>query len=198
MIKGLKEKYEKEVIPKMIKKYGYKNKMAVPKIRKVVLNVGFGKKVAIKTPKEREKIGQFIANDLSLIAGQKAVLTKSRKSIATFKIRKGMKIGAKITLRGEKMYHFVDRLINIALPRSRDFRGIETKNVDQGGNLTIGIKEHIIFPEIATEKIQDIFGFQVIVETSAQNKDQALAFLRMLGFPIKQASFHRLLAKEKH
>ncbi len=184
-MKGLKEKYEKEIIPEMIKKHGYKNKMAVPKINKVVLNIGFGKKVASKTPKERGKMGQAIAEHLSLIAGQKAVLTKSRKSIATFKIRKGMKIGAKITLRGKKMYHFVDRLINVALPRARDFRGIETKNVDQSGNLTIGIKEHIIFPEVSTEKMQNIFGFQVTVETTAKTKDQALVFLRMLGFPIK-------------
>ena len=184
-MKGLQEKYKKEIIPAMIKKHGYKNRMDVPKIRKVVLNIGFGGRVAGKTPKEREKIAENIAQHLSLIAGQKPILTRSRKSISTFKIRKGMQIGAKVTLRGKKMYHFVDRLINVALPRSRDFRGIETKNVDQGGNLTIGIKEHIIFPEVSTEKMQNIFGFQVIVETTAETKNQAVVFLKEMGFPIK-------------
>jgi len=184
-MKGLQEKYKKEIIPAMIKKHGYKNRMDVPKIRKVVLNIGFGGKVAGKTPKEREKIAENIAQHLSLVAGQKPILTQSRKSISTFKIRKGMQIGAKVTLRGKKMYHFVDRLINVALPRSRDFRGIETKNVDQGGNLTIGIKEHIIFPEVSTEKMQNIFGFQVIVETTAKTKNQAVVFLKEMGFPIK-------------
>jgi len=181
----LREKYQKEVIAAMQARYGYKNKMAVPKIEKVVLNVGFGKMIAGKSPEERKKIQEFILNDLALIAGQRPVLTQARKSIAGFKIRKGIPIGAKVTLRGQRMDDFLDRLIHIALPRSRDFRGINQKSIDKEGHLTIGIKEHICFPGILPEKVQQIFGFEIIVVTTAKSREEGLELFRLLGFPIK-------------
>jgi len=182
---GLKEKYEKEVVPAMMKKFGYKSKMAVPKIEKVVVNVGFGKMVAQKTPKEREKIINEITNTLALICGQKPVVTKARKSISGFKVRKGMIIGAKVTLRRKRMYDFLERLIHIALPRTRDFRGIDPKSIDDQGNLTIGIKEHIVFPEASSESTSRIFGFEITIVTSAKTKEEAEELFRLLGFPLK-------------
>jgi len=181
----LKEKYEKEVVPAMMEKFGYKSIMAVPKIEKVVLNVGFGKMVSGKSSQEREKIQNFILKELSMISGQYPVLTKARKSIAGFKIRKGMPIGAKVTLRRQRMYDFLDRLIHIALPRSRDFRGIDPKSIDRQGNLTIGIKEHICFPEIQPEKATQIFGLEITVVTTAKSREESLTLFRLLGFPIK-------------
>jgi len=183
---NLKEKYEREAIPQMMERFGYKNKMAVPKIEKVVLNIGFGKKVSGKTGKEEEKIRGFILNDLTLIAGQKPILTKARKSISGFKVRRGSVVGAKVTLRGQKMYDFLDRLVNIALPRSRDFRGIDKKSIDQAGNLTLGLKEHIIFPEVSAEKAQDILSLELTTKTTAKNQGQGLQLFRLLGFPIKK------------
>lgn len=182
---NLKQKYQKEVIPAMIKKFGYKNVMSVPKIQKVVLNIGFGAMIAGQTSGEREKIQESIFNDLSLITGQRPVLTKAKKSIAGFKIRKGIPIGAKINLRGQKMYDFLDRLIHIVLPRSRDFRGISRKSIDKSANLTIGIKEHISFPEILPEKAKKILGFEITVVTSSKNREEAIELFKMLGFPIK-------------
>jgi large subunit ribosomal protein L5 len=181
----LKEKYQKEVVPKMMEIFGYKNKMAVPKIEKVVVNTGFGRLVSGKTSKEQEQIQEAILRDLSLICGQRPVLTRAKKSISGFKIRKGMPIGAKVTLRGQRMYDFLERVIHIALPRSRDFRGIDLKSFDKEGNLTIGIKEHIAFPEVSPEKVKNIFGFEITVVTSAKNKDEAVKLLKLLGFPIK-------------
>jgi len=181
----LKEKYTKEVIPAMIEKFGYKNKMAVPKIKKVVLNIGFGKMVYDKSSKEREKIYKPILNDLSMISGQLPVLTEARKSISGFKLRKGMPIGAKVTFRGQRMYDFLDRLINIALPRSRDFRGIKATAFDKRGHLTIGIKEHICFPEILPEKAKRIFGFEITVVTTAKSREEGMELFKLLGFPIK-------------
>ena len=182
---GLKEKYEKEVVPKMMKKFGYKNKMAVPKIEKVLINVGFGKLISEKTGDEQKKIQQALLEDLAQISGQRPVLTKAKKSISGFKIREGMPIGAKATLRRGKMYDFLERLINIALPRSRDFWGIPVDSVDKNGNLTIGIKEHIAFPEISPEKVKFILGFEVSVVTTAKNKEEGLELFRLMGFPIK-------------
>jgi len=182
---GLKEKYEKEVVPKMMKKFGYKNKMAVPKIEKVLINVGFGKLISEKTGDEQKKIQQALLEDLAQISGQRPVLTKAKKSISGFKIRKGLPIGAKATLRRGKMYDFLERLINTALPRSRDFWGIPADSVDKNGNLTIGIREHIAFPEISPEKVKFIFGFEVSIVTTARNKEEGLELFKLMGFPIK-------------
>jgi large subunit ribosomal protein L5 len=182
----LKEKYQKETIPQMMERFGYKSKMAVPKIEKVVVNTGFGRAIGGKTSDEQKKIQSAILNDLALICGQKPILTKAKKSIAGFKIRTGMPVGAAITLRGKKMYDFLERLIYIDLPRTRDFRGIESKSFDKSGNLTIAVKEHIIFPEISLEKSRIIFGFEIIIATTAKNQEQGIELLRLMGFPIKK------------
>lgn len=182
---SLKEKYRTEVRPALIEEFGFKNKMAVPKIEKAVVNVGFGKAVSGKASAERKKIFEPILEDLSLIIGQKLIPTTARKSISTFKLRRGMIIGAKATLRGRKMNDFLERLIHVALPRSRDFRGLNMENVDKNGNLTIGIKEHIIFPEVAPEKTRNIFSFEVTVVSTAKNQAQGLKLFKLLGFPLK-------------
>ena len=182
---NLKEKYQKEVIPEMMKKFGYKNKMAVPKIKKVVINSGFGKMISGKTADEHKKIQENILNDLTLITGQRAIFTKAKKSIASFKIRQGMLIGSMVTLRKKKMFDFLDRLIHIVIPRTRDFQGFKLKSFDKTGNLTIAVKEHIVFPEIMPEKTKFIFGLEVIVNTTAKNKEEGIELLKLLGFPIK-------------
>ncbi len=182
----LQEKYKKEIIPAMKKKFGYKNVMAIPKIKKVVVNTSFGSLVSGKTSGEQKKIIDTILNDLVIIAGQMPVLTRAKKSIAGFKTRKGVPAGIKVTLRKAKMNDFLERFINIALPRSRDFRGIKSSSVDNNGNLTVGIKEHIIFPEIAPEKSRFIFGFEVIVDTTANTKEEGLELLKLIGFPIQK------------
>jgi len=169
----------------MMKKFNYKSPMAVPKIEKVVINTGFGRQVAQKTKQEREKIYQEILNDLALICGQRPVLTLARKSVSGFKIRKGMPIGAKVTLRRQKMYDFLDRLIHIALPRTRDFKGIDSKSIDKQGNLTIGIKEHIVFPEVVSESVGRIFGLEITVVTNAKTREEAEELFKLLGFPLK-------------
>lgn len=169
----------------MMKEFGYQNIMAVPKIEKVVLNMGFGKMIAGKGSDETKKMRESILENLGLIAGQRPVLTKAKKSISGFKIRRGVPVGAKVTLRGQKMYNFLDRLIHIALPRSRDFRGINEKSIDQNGHLTIGVKEHIIFPEILPEKARQIFSFEITATTTARTREKGLELFRLLGFPIK-------------
>jgi len=181
----LKEKYIKEVIPTMKEKFGYANDMAVPKIEKVVVNTGFGRLIAGKTSEEQKKIQDAILEDLTLLSGQRPILTQAKKSISGFKIREGMAIGAQVTLRGKKMNDFLERLIHITLPRSRDFRGIENKSLGKEGNLTIGIKEHIVFPEILPEKVKTIFGLEITVVTSAKAREEGLELLKLLGFPIK-------------
>ncbi len=181
----LQEKYKKEVVPAMREKFGYKNIMSVPKLVKVAINTGFGNLITNKTSTEKEKIQKAILQDLTLICGQRPVLTKAKKSIASFKVREGMPVGAMLILRRKKMYDFLDRLIHIVLPRSRDFRGIEPKSVDKEGNLTIAIKEHISFPEISPEKVKFIFGLEITVVTKAKTKEQGLGLLKLLGFPIK-------------
>lgn len=181
----LKEKFIKEVIPAMQAKFGYKSSMAVPKVVKVVLNTGFGRQVSGKTGDEPKKITDAIIGDLTLISGQKVIGTQAKKSISAFKTRQGMLIGACCTLRGQKMYDFLERLINIALPRSRDFQGIPPESVDQSGNLTVALKEHIAFPEILPEKTRAIFGFEITIVTTAKNQKQGLALLKLMGFPIK-------------
>jgi len=185
MITKLKEKYRKEVIPAMMKKFGYKNVMVVPKIEKVVVNTGFGRMIINKTSDEQKKAYQLIFDDLALICAQRPILTKAKKSISGFKLREGMSIGAKVTLRGRKMNDFLERVIHIALPRFRDFRGIDLKCFDKEGNLTIAIKEHIVFPEVSSEKAKNIFGFEITVVTTTKNKEESVELLRLIGFPIK-------------
>ncbi len=178
-MQNIKEKYQKQTIPAMKEKFSYKNNLAVPRIIKVVINTGFN-------PANRdEKAQKEIANDLSMITGQKTISCRSKISEAGFKIREGMIIGFKTTLRGPKMYDFLDRLVNIALPRCRDFRGLPEKNIDKGGSLNIGIKEHIVFPEISTESAKNIFGFQISITTTAKTKKEGLELFKLLGFPIR-------------
>jgi len=176
----LKTHFEEVVRKKLADEFGYKNRMQVPVIEKVVINMGIGEGV-----NDRKKV-EAAASDLGLIAGQKAVITKARKSIATFKVRDGQPIGCKVTLRKTRMYEFVDRLINIALPRVRDFRGLSPKSFDGGGNYTIGIKEHIIFPEIDYDKVADVWGMDITVCTSAKSDAEARALLSAFNFPFRQ------------
>jgi len=182
---NLKEKYKKEVIPKMRERFGYRNNLAVPRVAKVVVNAGFGKQIAGKTSEEKRKISDSILEDLALICAQKPILTTAKKAISGFKIRKGMPIGGACVLRKNKMYDFLERLIHIALPRSRDFKGIDPKSVDGSGNLTIGIKEHIVFPEISPERAKQIFGLEITIVTTAKAREEGLELLKLLGFPIK-------------
>ena len=181
----LQEKYKKEVIPGMVKKFGYKNVMSVPKIEKVVVNTGFGRRVADATRDEQKKICAATINDIGLITGKRPYSAKAKKSISGFKIREGLPIGAAVTLRGKKMFNFLERLINVALPRTRDFRGINSKSIDKAGNLTLGVKEHIVFPEISPEKIKQIFGFEITIVTTATNKEHGAELLKLIGFPLK-------------
>jgi large subunit ribosomal protein L5 len=172
--------YDEVVKAKLVEQFGYENPLQVPRLDKVVINMGIGEGVA-----DRKKV-ESAAADLTLIAGQKAVITKARKSIATFKVREGQAIGCKVTLRKARMYDFVDRLVNIALPRVRDFRGLNVKSFDGRGNYTIGIKEHIIFPEIDYDKTADIWGMDVVVCTTADTDDEARALLAAFNFPFRQ------------
>ena len=176
----LKTKYETEIRPKLTKDRGYTNPFQVPKITKIVLNMGIGEGVA-----DRKKV-ENAAADLTMIAGQKVVITKSRKSIATYKLRDGQAIGCKVTLRKARMYDFLDRLVTIALPRVRDFRGLNPKSFDGRGNYSLGIKEHIIFPEIDFDKVTDVWGLDVTVCTTARTDDEARALLKEFNFPFRQ------------
>lgn len=181
----LLEKYRKEVIPAMKEKFGYKSNMIVPKIGKVIVNVGFGKFISGKTSDERKKIADSILTDLAQICGQRPVLTKAKKSIAGFKIREGQPVGVKVTLRKKVMYDFLERLINIVLPRTRDFRGINPNSIDKEGNLTIGIKEHIVFPEVSPEVTRFNFGLEITVVIKTDSRKEGMELLKLLGFPIK-------------
>ncbi|MFZ3073608.1 MAG: 50S ribosomal protein L5 [Minisyncoccales bacterium] len=183
----LLEKYKKEAVPAMMKQFGYRNEMEVPKIEKVVVNCGFGRLVSGKTKDEQKKIQEAVARDLTQICGQKAMVTQAKNSISSFKIREGQNIGAKSTLRRNKMYDFLERVITVALPRSRDFQGIPPKGIDQAGNLTFGIKEHIAFPEISPEKINFIFSFEITVVTTAETKEEGAALFKLLKFPIRES-----------
>ncbi len=175
----MKEKYINQVFKEMKKEMGYSNFLAMPRIEKVVINSGVG-----KFSREKEKVDELIMA-LAEITGQRPVKTKAHSAISGFKIRKGMEIGLKVTLRGKRMWHFLDRLINVGLPRMRDFQGIEDKSIDAKGNLNIGIKEHLIFPEIAADKAKNIFGLQVTVVTKAKNREEAIRLYKILGFPLK-------------
>ncbi len=177
----LKEKYNQEIKTNLQKKLGLSNAMEVPKIKKITVNMGVGEAV-----QEKKTIEKAVA-DLEKLAGQKALITRARKSVAAFKVREGMPIGVKVTLRRERMYEFLDRLINVALPRVRDFRGLNRKSFDGNGNYSLGVKEQIIFPEIDYDKIDKIRGLDISITTSAKNDEQGLALLKEFNFPIKDA-----------
>ena len=179
MTPRLKEKYKNEIVPAMMKEFSYKNIMQVPKLQKVVLNVGLGEAI------QNIKLLEAAQKELGKITGQKAVITKAKKSIATFKLREGMPIGCKVTLRGVTMYEFLDRLISIALPSIRDFRGISGKSFDGRGNYALGIREQFIFPEIDYDKVEMVHGLDVIMCTSAGTDKESKALLRMLGIPFR-------------
>jgi large subunit ribosomal protein L5 len=175
----LRDQYESTCRQQLQEMHGYTNIMEIPRIEKVVLNMGLGE--AVQNP----KVVEHAANELTLIAGQKAVITRAKKSIAGFKLREGMPIGCRVTLRQDKMYDFLSRLINIALPRVRDFRGISPKGFDGNGNYSLGVKEQIIFPEIEYDKIDKIRGMNISIVTTAQNDESALSLLRLMGMPFK-------------
>jgi len=176
MILRLQEKYKKEVVPALSKKFGYDNIMAVPKIKKVVVNSCFGKKIIDKDSKDQEKIKKTVVEDLTLITGQKPKIVKSKKAVSGFSLKEGLEIAAVVTLRRKKMYDFLERLIYLALPRLRDFQGIPEKSIDEKGNLTIGFKEHIAFPEVFTEKEKAIFGLEITVVTDTENKEEGIDY----------------------
>ena len=176
----LREQYNSEIKDAMTKKFGYKNVMEVPKLEKIVINMGVGE------AKENHKLLDTAAKDLEIITGQKAVITRAKKSIANFKLREGMPIGCKVTLRGERMYEFADRLINLALPRVRDFRGINPNAFDGRGNYALGIKEQLIFPEIEYDKIDKVRGMDVIFVTTAKTDEEARELLTLFGMPFRK------------
>jgi large subunit ribosomal protein L5 len=179
MTPRLKEKYEKEVIPNMLKEFSYKNIMEVPKVKKIVLNVGLGEAI------QNIKLLDAAQKELSIISGQKAVITKAKKSIASFKLRKGTPIGCKVTLRGDRMYEFLDRFISVALPRIRDFKGVPGKAFDGRGNYSLGLKEQFIFPEIDYDKVEMVHGLDVVFCTSAKTDGESKALLRYMGIPFR-------------
>ena len=176
----LKEQYTNEIMEAMMKKFGYKNIMQVPKLGKIVINMGVGE------AKENKKLLDAAVADMETISGQKAIVTKARKSVANFKLREGMPIGCKVTLRGERMYEFADRLINLALPRVRDFRGVSQNSFDGRGNYALGIKEQLIFPEIEYDKVDKVRGMDVIFVTTANTDEEARELLTLFGMPFKK------------
>jgi large subunit ribosomal protein L5 len=180
MAARLKEKYQKEVAPAIAKEFGIKNPMAIPRVQKIVLNMGMGEAIA------NAKILDTATEELRTITGQKPVVTKAKKSIASFKLRQGMPIGVMVTLRGDRMYEFLDRFVSIALPRVRDFRGVSPKAFDGRGNYTIGVREQLIFPEIDFNKVDKLRGMNISIITSARNDEQARALLKGLGMPFRQ------------
>ncbi|GAB6273449.1 MAG: 50S ribosomal protein L5 [Peptococcaceae bacterium] len=175
----LKEKYKKEVVANLMQDFGYKNVLAVPKLEKVVINVGVGEAT------NNSKAMDAVVNDLTLITGQRPVVTRAKRSIAAFKLRQGMMVGCKVTLRGNRMYDFVDKLFNVALPRVRDFRGVPPKSFDGRGNYTLGIKEQLIFPEIDYDKIDKARGMDIIFVTTSQKDEEAKELLKLLGMPFR-------------
>ncbi len=177
---AFREFYENEVVDAMMKKFSYKNKMEVPKIEKIILNMGLGE------AKENAKAIDNAMGDMAIIAGQKPIVTKAKKSIAAFKLRAGMPIGCKVTLRGEKMYSFASKLINIALPRVRDFRGVSAESFDGRGNYTLGVKEQLMFPEIQYDKIDKVRGMDIVFVTTAKTDEEARELLRLFGMPFRK------------
>lgn len=180
MVSRLQERYEKEVVPALMEKFGYKNIMEVPKLDKIVVNMGVGE------AKDNSKVLDSAVADLQLITGQKPVITRARKSIANFKLRENMPIGCKVTLRKNMMYEFADKLMNVALPRVRDFRGISDKSFDGRGNYSFGVKEQLIFPEVEYDKIDKVRGMDIIFVTTAKTDEEARELLRFLGMPFAQ------------
>ncbi len=177
MSSRMKEFYLNEVVPGLVKKFNYKNPMEVPKLEKIVINMGVGE------AKDNPKALEGAVNDMTIISGQKPIITKAKKSVANFKIREGMPIGCKVTLRGEKMYEFADRLISLALPRVRDFRGVNANAFDGRGNYALGIKEQLIFPEISYDKIDKVRGMDIIFVTTAKTDEEAKELLTLMGMP---------------
>jgi large subunit ribosomal protein L5 len=175
----LKELYKKEIVPQMMKEFGYKNVMQVPKLEKIVVNMGLGEAI------QNVKILDSAAEELAIITGQKAVVTKAKKSIASFKLRQGMPIGCMVTLRQEKMFEFLDRLMNISLPRVRDFKGVSAKGFDGRGNYSLGIKEQLIFPEINYDKVEKVKGLNISIVTTAKTDEEGRALLKCLGMPFR-------------
>ena len=180
----LKERYQKEISSLLMKEFSYKNPMQVPKLSKIVLNVGMGEAIT------NVKLLDAAANELALLTGQRPVLTKAKKSIAGFKLREGVPIGCKVTLRGERMYEFLDRLLSLALPRIRDFRGVSTKGFDGHGNFTIGLKEQLIFPELKYDEIMAAHGMDITIVTTARNNEEGRSLLRYFGMPFKTEGAH--------
>ncbi|SHK27560.1 50S ribosomal protein L5 [Tepidibacter formicigenes] len=180
MASRLKEKYAKEVAPALMEKFGYKNVMEIPKLEKVVINMGIG------DARENPKGLEAAVEELTLISGQKPVVTKAKKSVANFKLREGMPVGTKVTLRGDKMYHFVDKLMNISLPRVRDFRGVNANSFDGRGNYAMGIKEQLIYPEIEYDKVDKVRGMDIIFVTTAKTDEEARELLKLLGMPFSK------------
>lgn len=183
MITSIAKKYKEEIIPKMKEKFGYKNSLAVPRLQKVVLNVGIGR---LSQQSNFDKILPEIISDISLMTGQKPVITTAKKSIAGFKTRQGQTIGLKVTLRRNKMRDFLEKMINIVFPRVKDFRGIDIKNVDKNGNLTIGIKEHVVFPEINFETLKVDFGVEISIVSNAKTREEAIELYKLLKIPFKK------------
>jgi large subunit ribosomal protein L5 len=180
VVPRLKKKYQEEIVDYMRKEFGYKNIMQVPKLEKIVLNMGLGEAI------ENKKILEAGVEEMALISGQRPVKVKAKKSVASFKVRKGMEVGCRVTLRGEKMYEFLDRFINIALPRVRDFRGVSKDSFDGRGNFAVGVKEQIIFPEIDYDKVEKIHGMDVVICTSAKTDEEARKLLEGFGMPYRK------------
>ncbi len=181
MVSRLKEKYRTQVVDAMMKKFGYENIMQVPRLEKIVVNMGVGEAI------QNSKIMDAAVGDLTTITGQRPVVTKAKKSIAAFKLRQGMKIGCKVTLRGDRMYHFADKIFSIALPRVRDFRGVSPKSFDGRGNYSLGVKEQLIFPEIEYDKIDKVRGMDIIFVTTARTDEEARELLKLMGMPFRAA-----------
>lgn len=180
MATRLKDKYKNEVVPALMEKFKYDNIMEVPKLEKIVINMGLGE------ARDNPKLLETAVEELGIISGQKPIITRAKKSVANFKVREGMPVGSKVTLRGEKMFEFLDKLMNIALPRVRDFRGISTTSFDGRGNYALGIKEQLIFPEIEYDKVDSIKGMDIIVVTTAKTDEEAKEFLALMGMPFRK------------
>lgn len=180
MAARLRERYQSEIVPAMMKAFNYDSIMQVPKVDKMIINMGVGEAV------QNSKVLDSAVNDLSTISGQKPVVTKAKKSIAGFKLREGMPIGTKVTLRGERMYHFLEKLINVSLPRVRDFRGVSSKSFDGRGNYTLGLKEQLIFPEISFDKVDKVRGMDVVIVTTAKTDEEGRELLKLLGMPFRK------------
>jgi len=190
MVPRLKERYRKEIVPALMKEFNYRNVMAVPRLRKIAVNMGLGEAI------QNAKLLDAATHELSQITGQKPVITRARKSIANFKLRKNMPIGAMVTLRGERMYEFIDRLMNVALPRVRDFRGLSTRAFDGRGNYTLGLRDQLVFPEVDYAKVEKVKGLNISIVTDARTDAEALALLRHLGMPFRAEVQRRQAAEQ--